>query len=85
MQGTTNDISKVKKLYQWEWDSFYTVFYVRGCGGDLGTPVQDPWKFAAIAPSTKQINKPVSQRPKYINLTMPTVVTGGLIPLSEKN
>jgi hypothetical protein len=47
-EGKTNDIDKVRRLFpDYEWQirdgkTFYFEYYVRGCGGYLGTPMVDP-------------------------------------------
>ena len=56
-EGITNDIEKVKKLFAYEWDPYYTEFYVRGCGGDFKTPILDPWRLPETPPSLKQPKK----------------------------
>ena len=75
-EGTTSDIEKAKKLYEYEWDPYYTEFYVRGCGGDFDTPILDPWRRAETPPSLKQPKKHPSEYPLYINLTLAPQVKG---------
>ena len=69
-EATTDDIEKVKKLFAYEWDPYYTEFYVRGCGGDFSTPILDPWRRAETPPSLKQPKKDPSEYPAHINLTL---------------
>ncbi len=65
----TVDIDLMKRLLVFPWDPYFYQYYVRGCGGDWGMPLDyHPCK-----------GKPISCR--YLgnikaNITMPVVLTG---------
>jgi hypothetical protein len=37
-EASTTDITKVKRLFDFPWNEYYYQYYIRGCGGDYGTP-----------------------------------------------
>lgn len=34
----TDEIEKISKLFDYQWDEYYYQFWIRGCGGDFGLP-----------------------------------------------
>jgi hypothetical protein len=39
-EAVTYDVKKVQKLINYPWNSYYSQFFVRSCGGDLGTQIE---------------------------------------------
>lgn len=65
----TTDYKLVQKLIDFPWDPYYHTFYIRSCGGDLGTP-RDFHPFRG---------KPeIRSNPRQIkmNITFPITITG---------
>ncbi len=69
-EAVTRDISIVSKLIDYPWDPYYYQYYVKGCGGSFGTPLQihpfkgNPKYFRTIVGSVK------------LNISTPLIVTG---------
>lgn len=69
-EAITYDIEKVVKLIDYPWDPYYKEFYVKGCGGSFGTPLNiNPYKGGP-----QKLRKIVGS--KFINITTPVIVTG---------
>ena len=71
-EAFTNNITAAIQLIDYPWDKYYETFYVRGCGGDYGTPKDfHPYKGksneAALRKDPTQI---------IMNITTPTTITG---------
>lgn len=69
----TDDIEKVELLIDYPWDTYYDQYYIRGCGGEFGTPTQfHPYrknlKVRFAAPGSRDITK--------MNITTPPIITG---------
>lgn len=69
-EAVTTDVQKVITLIDYPWDPYYDVFYIKGCGGEFGTPLQiHPYR-----------GKPYYYRIKTgfvkINITTEHIVTG---------
>jgi len=42
-QTTTNDIQLMKDLFDYQWDPYYEEYYIKGCGGEWGSPKKNPY------------------------------------------
>lgn len=42
-QTTTEDIQIMKDLFDYQWDPYYDTFYIKGCGGEWGSPLKNPY------------------------------------------
>jgi len=64
-RASTQDVAVAQTLVDFTWDSYYAIFYFKGCGGQWGTPlaIDTHW------PYTGQLQG-------KINITTPQVVTG---------
>lgn len=66
----TSDIEVAKHLIDYSWDSYYSLYYFRSCGGDYGTPIEyHPFRNKAqnIRKYSRQIK---------LNITTPVTITG---------
>ena len=64
-RATTQDVKQAERLIEFTWDSYYAIFYFKGCGGQWGTPFK------------KDKDWPYHGRfDGHINITTPHVVTG---------
>ena len=64
-RATTQDVKQAARLIDFTWDSYYAIFYFKGCGGQWGTPFKrdKDWPYHGIFAGK-------------INITTPIVVTG---------
>ena len=70
-EAVTNDIGKMKKLFDYPWDPYYMEFYVTGCGGEFGTPKQfHPYK---KQPNEKHLR--LTPRSIQMNISTPKTLT----------
>ena len=69
-EAVTTDVNQARKLFEYPWDSYYAQFYVRSCGGDLGTPV-NYHPFKALPKATRHVLGMVK-----LNITTPALITG---------
>lgn len=74
-EGISEDITVFQRLFDYHWDSYYNEFYVRSCGGDLGTPLQiRPYAhLSGLAKKKKRYAVPLDFS---LNITTPKVITG---------
>jgi hypothetical protein len=74
-EGISEDITVFQRLFDYHWDSYYNEFYVRSCGGDLGTPLQIR-PFAHLSGLAKKKKRYAVPLDFSMNITTPKVITG---------
>lgn len=71
-EAFTNNITAAIQLIEYPWDQYYETFYVRGCGGDYGTPKDyHPYRGK---PNEDSLRKDPTQI--FLNISTPLTITG---------
>jgi hypothetical protein len=68
-EAFTNNISAAILLLDYPWDQYYSTYFVRGCGGDYGTP-KDFHPYRGNAALRKDPSKII------MNISTPLTITG---------
>jgi len=81
-EAFTNNITAVINLIDYPWDQYYDQYYVRGCGGDYGTPKDfHPYRGK---PNENDLRKDPSQIIMNISTSQTITGQGGKAPFKLK-
>lgn len=73
-EATTGDINSMVSLIDYPWDAYYSQFWVKGCGGEWGTPYNiHPYKAYKGTSYGKFLRQ--HTRTIHINISSPATVT----------
>jgi len=81
---TSTDIQLMQKYFDFPWDSYYSTYYITGCGGEWGSPIISPYVLVPAHTLTNGKTVSTIYLPKALRSTIrlnitvpPTITTAG--------
>lgn len=76
-EAVTADIDIMKKFFDFAWDDYYNVYYVKACGGEYGTDQHHDLYHQYLDANGRRINRKLLPGQTYrVNITAPPTITG---------